>query len=121
MRIDGRKLQRAREQVGLTQRQLAEESGVSLSAISHYEQLGRGRTYELQLCCAVLGIELEDIEIDAPEGYVKVIHCRNCKHWDAEENNRGGCRLPNWNGDGLLNARPGDYCSYAEAHNEQTD
>ena len=45
--------------------------------------------------------------------YVEVVRCKNCKHWNKQDNIFSGCRCVNWKG--ILDyTKADDFCSCGE-------
>ena len=91
-----------RKKLGLTRKQLAEKSGLSINALFAWEngQRERPRFRDYVKLCEALGIE--------PGDSSELIRCKYCGNYGEE-----GCRLPDYNDGGMLNTKPDGFCSDA--------
>ena len=61
----------------------------------------------------VFAIHAEDVD-DAPTvDAVEVVRCKDCKHWNEQDNIFSGCRCTCWKGIWDY-TKPDDFCSYGE-------
>ena len=61
----------------------------------------------------MIQIPIKRREETIPEGYVKVVRCKDCKHYYALNEVRGNCSEYNF-----VEKIPIDYCSWAERKEE---
>lgn len=73
--------------------------------------LGGVHTAEEQNALMVQPLEIVDVDA------VEVVHCKNCKHWNKQDNIFSGCRCVCWKGIWDY-TKADDFCSHGKRREE---